>query len=94
MTLLPRAGRRRGWLRFLSFDSHSGRVAVKESREARSGSRGRRVLMRWLVISIAALAALVGATYALASGGSQGDHGSLPGFALVDPNGGFPAAYR
>jgi hypothetical protein len=46
--------------------------------------------MRLVVISIAALAALVGAAYALASGGSQGDQGSAPGYALVDPNGGSP----
>ena len=42
--------------------------------------------MRWLVITIAAAAALTGATFAFASGGDQGG----AAYALVDPNGGSP----
>ena len=45
--------------------------------------------MRWLVITITAAAALGGATFAFASGGSQGDQGG-GAYALVDPNNGSP----
>ncbi len=45
--------------------------------------------MRWLVMTMAAAAALAGATFAFASGGSQGDQGGAA-YALVDPNGGSP----
>ena len=45
--------------------------------------------MRWSIITIVAVAALVGATLAFASGGAQGDQGGAA-YALVDPNGGSP----
>jgi hypothetical protein len=47
--------------------------------------------MRWTIITIVAVAALVGATFAVASGGGLGDQGGgAAAYALVDPNGGSP----
>ena len=43
--------------------------------------------MRWFVVSVVALAALVGATFAIA--GPSGGRGP-EAYALVDPNGGSP----